>query len=216
MKDLQNPRSALLVSSAQSRPNLSEKIPKKPTLSTGRQPKGSRIVLNKTSRRLVVKIPPLGWQAAVMWVIASLICFCMALGFRFVIVEAVIRGQIQFFSMPFLIFLFVSIMGGLSGLDMLRQAVYALVGSSYLEIDSSSFRLGWKCLCFSGQVRGRTADIWRIEGGANSTPVIWENRLNLDEKARQIEFAAEVTPPEQEWLVAEVSDFLEHLSIQKS
>jgi hypothetical protein len=63
---------------------------------------------------------------------------------------------------------------------------------------------------------GRTANIWSIKGGSNHTLVIWENKLTIREKGRKLEFAAPVTPVEKDWLVAEVSDFLKHLSNQKS
>lgn len=97
----------------------------------------------------------------------------------------------------------------LLGLSLLWRTVYAIAGSSYLEIDSSSFRLGWKCLCFGDQVQGQRADIVGIERGSKDT-------LTIREKKHKHEFAAEVTPVEKDWLEAEVSDFLKGQSSQKS
>jgi hypothetical protein len=136
--------------------------------------------------------------------------------------QAIGSGILQSLILPLFFFPF-----WLTGLSLLWHTVYAFVGSSYLEIDSSSFRLGWKCLCFGNQVQGRTANIWQIKagrtaniwsikGGSNHTLVIWENKLTIREKGRKLEFAAPVTPVEKDWLVAEVSDFLERLSNQKS
>lgn len=201
---LQTPRSL---------PNLS-KQPDQP-LSTGRQPKGSRIVLNKTSKRLVVKIPPMGWQTEGIQIntFAGLIFFGAASLFAYGMTPHYISaGELLSLILSLLFFC----PFWLIGLSMLWHTVYAIAGSSYLEIDSSSFCLGWKCLCFSGQVQGKTANIWRIKGGSNHTPFIWEKRLTINEKGRQIKFAAEVTRVEKDWLVAEVSDFLERLSSQRS
>jgi serine/threonine protein kinase len=215
-KALQNRRSL---------PNLSKRPDKKQPLSTGRQPKGSRIVLNKTSRRLVVKIPPMGWQTEGIQTstLGGLVFLGVASPFSCIgLAQAIGSGILQSLILPLFFFPF-----WLTGLSLLWHTVYAFVGSSYLEIDSSSFRLGWKCLCFGNQVQGRTANIWQIKagrtaniwsikGGSNHTLVIWENKLTIREKGRKLEFAAPVTPVEKDWLVAEVSDFLKHLSNQKS
>jgi hypothetical protein len=206
-------------------PNLSKRPDKKQPLSTGRQPKGSRIVLNKTSRRLVVKIPPMGWQTEGIRTstLGGLVFLGVASPFSCIgLAQAIGSGILQSLILPLFFFPF-----WLTGLSLLWHTVYAFVGSSYLEIDSSSFRLGWKCLCFGNQVQGRTANIWQIKagrtaniwsikGGSNHTLVIWENKLTIREKGRKLEFAAPVTPVEKDWLVAEVSDFLERLSNQKS
>jgi serine/threonine protein kinase len=223
-KALQNRRSAFS-SASLSRPNISRQIPKKPTLSTGRQPKGSRILLNKTNRRLVVKIPSMGWQAEgiVTNALGGLTFF--SVGTLFTYLTMINLATIS--NLYTLLFLFIWCAFWLIGLNRLRLTAYALVGSSYLEIDSSSFRLGWKCLWFSGQVQGKTANIVRIERGSKNTLIIAEQKRRDDKLAAKVtppqkdwlkdwvgkhKFAAEVTPPEQDWLVAEVSDFLERLS----
>jgi hypothetical protein len=206
-------------------PNLSKQPDKKQPLSTGRQPKGSRIVLNKTSRRLVVTIPPMGWQTEDIQIntFAGLVFLGVASPFSCIgLAQAIGSGILQLLIVLLFFFPF-----WLIGLSLLWHTVYAIAGSSYLEIDSSSFRLGWKCLCFGNQVQGRTANIWQIKAGrtaniwsikagSNHTLVIWENKLTIREKGRKLEFAAPVTPVEKDWLVAEVSDFLERLSSQKS
>lgn len=190
-------------------PNLNKQPDKKQSLSTGRQPKGSRIILHKTSRRLVVTIPPRAWQTEDIqtnpWVglifFSSVAALCVC---RFI---AVLITTGQLLSLIPLLLFFSPFW--LVGLYLLWHILYANAGSSYLEIDSSSFRLGWKCLCFSSQVQGQTADIVGIKRGSNHT-------LTIREKKHKHELAARVTPVEKDWLVAEVSDFLERLSSQKS
>jgi serine/threonine protein kinase len=188
-------------------PDFSKQPPQKQSLSTGRQPKGSRIVLSKTSRRLVVKIPPLGWQKkGILYNTFAGLLFLGIPSLVFTSITPIEAGQLLSLILFLLIFIFPF---WLSGLYLVWPTVYAFVGSSYLEIDSSSFRLGWKCLCFGNQVQGQTADIQRIERGSKNTPIIRE-------KKHKHEFATQVTPVEKDWLVAEVSDFLERLSNQKS
>ena len=218
-KALQNRRSL---------PNLSKRPDKKQPLSTGRQPKGSRIVLNKTSRHLVVKISPIGWQTEGIQIntFGGLIFFGVASLFAYGMTPHYIRtGELLSLILSLLFFcLFWPF-----GLYLLWHTVYAFAGSSYLEIDSSSFRLGWKCLCFSGQVQGKTANIVGIERGSKHTLTIREKKRR-DESTSEVtsvekqwilawvqkhEFAAGVTPVEKDWLVAEVSDFLERLSSKK-
>jgi len=192
-------------------PNISKRPDKKQSLSTGRQPKGSCIVLNKTSRRLVVKIPPMGWQTGgieiILMTTLGLSFFGVASLFVYALIsQFIMTGQLSMTEL--LVMIPVLLFGGV-GLPLLWGVVYAFVGRSYLEIDSSSFYVGWKCLCFGAQVQGKTADIQRIEIGSEHTPTIRE-------KKRKHEFAAEVTRVEKDWLVAEVSDFLERQSSQKS
>lgn len=189
-------------------PNLSKRPDKKQPLSTGRQPKGSCIVLNKTSKRLVVKIPPMGWQTEGIQnnTLIGVIFFGAASLFACGFIPIYIRtGQLLSLILTLLFFC----PFWLIGLYTLWHTLYAFAGSSYLEIDSSSFRLGWKCLCFGGQVQGQTADIVGIKTGSKHT-------LTIREKKHKHEFAARVTPVERDWLVAEVSDFLERLSSQKN
>ncbi|HEY9742812.1 MAG TPA: serine/threonine-protein kinase [Coleofasciculaceae cyanobacterium] len=215
-----------------SHPALSKRPDKKQPLSTGRQPKGSRIILSKTSRRLVVKILPMGWQTEGIEIITtlSLLCFGGPSLIAYALIPEFIRtimtGQLSLTLIPpLLIFLACWLLGLLA----LWGVVYAIAGSSYLEIDSSSFRLGWKCLCFGAQVQGKTANIVGIERGSKHTLTIREKKRR-DESTSEVtsvekewilawvqkhEFAAGVTPVEKDWLVAEVSDFLERLSSQK-
>ncbi|MGB5960042.1 MAG: serine/threonine-protein kinase [Coleofasciculaceae cyanobacterium] len=198
-------------------PDFSKQPPLNQPLATGRQPKGSRILLNKNSRRLVVKIPPIREQrnGIGIWVLFVSIVFGFTPLLIFFIpiilipiVVVIMTGQLQLLIalIPYLVFLLLMC---LVSLFMLWDLVYAFLGSSYLEIDSSSFRVGWKCLCFGGEVQGNMADIWRIKGESNHTPVIWE-------KEHKHTFATKVTIPEKDWLLAEISDFLERLSRQKS
>jgi hypothetical protein len=216
-----------------SHPALSKRPDKKQPLSTGRQPKGSRIILSKTSRRLVVKILPMGWQTEGIEIITtlSLLCFGGPSLIAYALIPKFIRtimtGQL---SLTLILALLIFLACWLLGLLALWGVVYAIAGSSYLEIDSSSFRLGWKCLCFGAQVQGKTANIVGIERGSKHTLTIREKKRR-DESTSEVtsvekewilawvqkhEFAAGVTPVEKDWLVAEVSDFLERLSSQKS
>jgi hypothetical protein len=174
----------------------------------------------------------MGWQTEGIEIITtlSLLCFGGPSLIAYALIPEFIRtimtGQLSLTLIPpLLIFLACWLLGLLA----LWGVVYAIAGSSYLEIDSSSFRLGWKCLCFGAQVQGKTANIVGIERGSKHTLTIREKKRR-DESTSEVtsvekewilawvqkhEFAAGVTPVEKDWLVAEVSDFLERLSSQK-
>jgi hypothetical protein len=184
-------------------PNPSKQPPQNQPLSVGRRPIGSRIVLKKTKKRLVVAIPPLRWQTDCIgtYIVLGPLLFSLPLLFFFQVI-VLVQSLLEFLMVMLPLLSLVPFW--LVGLYMLWTIVYGFKGSSYLEIDSLSFCLGWKCLWFINQVRGQTADIQRIE---RST--IWE-------KERKHTFAAEVTSLEQDWLVAEISDFLKSVSSQKT
>ncbi|MBE9129126.1 hypothetical protein IQ258_23975 [Coleofasciculus sp. LEGE 07081] len=199
LKALQTPRSL---------PNLSKQLPQNQSLLTGRRPNGSRITLQKTNKRLFVKIPPMGLQTKGIHQFA--LFGSIAFGFTSIVFYALIRSvQSLLFVLTVAPLFFCLLPFWLIGLSMLCILVYGFFGSSYLEIDASSFHLRWKCLCFSGKVQGQTADIEKVERWSKCPPVIWE-------KDHKHTFADEVTPVEQDWLVAEISDFLERLSSSKS
>lgn len=172
------------------------------------QPRGSCIALHKTQRRLIVNIPPTGLRLETLGATGFALFWN---GFVFCWTATVIWMKAGIF------FLLFSIPFWLVGLGLIWRVLFSIVGSSYLEIDSKNFRIGWKCLGFGQEVKGRTADIERVEldvivgskGQTTTNAVIWEG-------IHQRRFASEVTPVEKEWLVTQVSDFLQQLRCDRA
>jgi len=168
---------------------------KKQSLFLRRKPKGSRVILRKTTQRIVMEIPPLlqnnllGFPSYFWW-------FCIT------IILAIASYSLSG--------------GGLSLLLLVLLGGLGLLGAttSYnLAIDSEKFRLWWKLFNFYDYnlLQGDTADIQKVElyvlvinGQTITDLVLWLAKgMN--------KFATSVTPIEKEWLAAEISDFLSRL-----
>ncbi|MCL1474156.1 serine/threonine protein kinase [Argonema antarcticum] len=171
------------------------------TIQKRRQPAGSRIGLKNTLGRLVVEIPPAGWRLQnVSWLGFALIWS----GFLFFwTAGALAVGAYVFFpllSIPFWIV----------GLGMLGGILFSVAGRTRLEIDRVKyFRLQWKLFWFSYEVKGKTADIDRIELSnnyeVNDKPVM---ACTLVEGLRTHRFGSWLAQSEKEWLVEEIASFL--------
>jgi serine/threonine protein kinase len=164
------------------------------------KPRGSRISLQRKSNHLSVNIPPAGLSAGTLF-IAFFALFWN--GFVFIWTSlAIASGAPIFFplfSIPF----------WLVGLGMIWGVIFAIAGSSYLEIDRHSFQIGWQCLSFGQQYKGRTKDLagadvdisTNSEGNRSTNFVLWEG-------VKKRTFGAGLTEVEQQWLATEISDFL--------
>lgn len=166
-----------------------------------RQPTGSRILLKNTGKRLQVDIPPAGLRSPnVSWLGFALIWS----GFLFFWTAGAISvGTNLFFplfSIPFWVV----------GLGMLGGVTYSIAGRTRLEIDRENFRLQWQFLTWQREVRGKTADIYKVELTStmkvNDQPVIC---CAIVEGVRVHRFGSSLANSEKEWLIEEIANFLQ-------
>ena len=166
-----------------------------------RQPAGSKIRLQKTAYKLIVKIPASGLRFQMI----PMGCFSIVwLSFiLFWTTGAIAMGAPFFFplfSIPF----------WLVGFGMFGGVLYSTAGHNYLEIDREKFCLQWKCLGFRRTVKGNTADLTQVNVSSssfmvNNKPVI---TCALIEGVRTHRFGSMLTQVEKEWLMVEINDFL--------
>ena len=154
---------------------------------TRRKPKGSRVHLSKTSQGLRIQLPP---SLQTESYILSLCGVISLVGVSFYLFGEYGFGSIFSFLLFCVLVTLVSLFG---------------MSPHYLQIDPQTFRLGWKVFNVknSDRVRGRTEDIERVDVAITSL-------LLLTGKDKH-EFAAFLTSVERDWLVVEISDFLERL-----
>ncbi|MFB2968393.1 serine/threonine protein kinase [Aerosakkonema sp. BLCC-F183] len=170
------------------------------TVQKRRKPAGSRIVLQNTGQRLVVEIPPSGWQFQnISWLGFALIWS----GFLFFwTAGAIAVGAYLFFpllSIPFWIV----------GLGMLGGVLFSVAGRTRLEIDRQNFRLQRKLFGFRHEVKGQTEDIDRVDlcsnFEVNNKPVM---ACTIVEGVRTHRFGSWLAQSEKEWLREELTNFL--------
>jgi len=169
------------------------------------QPVGSKIRLNKTNYKLIVDIPPGGLQGDMI----PFGRFCAIwLGIVFLSTAGAIVVGDTFLARQLILFWLV-------GFSMVGGLFYFAARRFYLEIDRKKFRLEWKFLDWSRMVEGNTADIEKVEVSnsnvkVNGKPV---TTCALIEGVRTHRFGSMLTQVEKEWLMAEISDFLESQNI---
>lgn len=178
-------------------------LSKKADLSlTCRKPAGSGISLKRTHNKIKIYMPPQGISLSTLPTIFFTVIWN---GFMFFWWSGILLGGAPFFFMLF------SLPHTGIGLWMLGQSLFAIAGKTRLEINSKKFRLQWRCLGVSRSIEGRTKDLTRMEIATsnmkfNDKPMMY---CILWEGIRQHKFGTFLTPVEQEWLVAEVSDYLD-------
>lgn len=165
------------------------------------KPSGSRIRLKQTPGKLVLEIPPMGWQFDNVSGLGFALIWS---GFLFLWTSSSIAvGTNLFFplfSIPFWII----------GLGMLGNYLFSLAGCTRLEIDRENFRLQWQLLGFSHQVKGRTVDIKQVEIDIsnyriNDRPIV---TCKIIEEVRNHRFGSWLAQAEKEWLIEEITNFL--------
>lgn len=165
------------------------------------KPKGSRVKLQRSRDRLQIEIPPAGiadpellgpsgfaafWTGLLLFLTPAAIAGAYASGIWF----------FPLFLVPFYA-AFLRLLGGV---------VFIAAGSTFLEINRSSFRQGWHCLGMSGERRGSTQDL-RVEMESSE----YFKTLTLWEGVHKQLSATGLTKVEQEWLNAELSSFLKEM-----
>lgn len=170
------------------------------------QPAGSRITFKNTGKRLQVDILPVGWRFQnLSWLGFGLIWS----GFLFFwTAGAIFVGANLFFplfSIPFWVV----------GLGMLGGVLYSIAGKTHLEIDRESFRLQWHLWGLKREIRGKTADIYKVELTdnlqVNDRPIV---SCTIVEGIRTHRFGSWLSQLEKEWLVEEITNFLQNIGIR--
>lgn len=191
------------------------------------RPAGSRISLSTVEERLLVDIPPAGWQP----ILSSkcdrrddenvflnldtifLLVFILSLG------VAVIYPflNIPFGNFRLIVSSFFFVIAALF-FPALKRALFCLVGHTRLEVDRQKFRLQWKCLGLSYQVQGQTKDInWLTLASVKRIDERFQDDVFLAlvlKGTRKHYFGLFITQEEKEWLTQKVNFFLRRLHKQ--
>lgn len=172
------------------------------------QPEGSHIILKRSYRNLIVHIPSKALRTR-LWDLASFAgCWFGFLSFSMLIAFNTFMDSISFWStpLPYIGFFW------FIGLFLLPPIMFALFGRIHLEIDRKTFRLQWKWLGFSRQVQGKTADIKRVQlSKPNMVHLQGTFACTLVENDKAHQFGSGMKPANQEWLLAEIADFLKEI-----
>lgn len=178
-----------------------------------KQPKGSQIVFKKTNKILVVKLPGsepnyAAFQCLMLLAIVLLVYIHGAIPYGFATVAVYIILIAGFFATK------------LSILFLIMPC-----SANRLKIDKNYFCLGWKYFFFRREVRIRIADVKQVkvkqvtrdiyptsEGiRITNTGIKFQRYICAIAESKKWYFGLEITDIEQDWLVAELSDFLQKI-----
>lgn len=172
------------------------------------QPEDSPISLRRTGKRLVIEIPPVGLRTKSSQNLALINLICNGL-LAFTVWLLV---DLSLFIQPSNLLAFG--VYGLFCLWILTKFLYGTLSRTKLEIDSSTLRLQkWLLGSLYQNSYGCTPDIYAAKLGGVSLPlkiksftfcVLRSKRLNY-------EFGGFLTQAEKEWLMEEISIFLERV-----
>ena len=180
------------------------------------QPRGSRVVLQKTGDRLVADIPPTG----LLWyhflglpciIIYLIFCFWASsniIGYRDLI-ESMNNTPGLMTSFIYLGLFHSAIILGVIGSDVVGR----LALHTHLEIDRQIFKIEWICLGFRRQFRGKVANLQDVLVADRKTYSSNQNQQNIQscvlvEGVRKHRFGSHLKIKEKRWLVAELAEFL--------
>ncbi|MGD1715196.1 serine/threonine protein kinase [Dapis sp. BLCC M172] len=169
------------------------------------KPVGSRVTLEKTSTSLIINIPSVPYQDNILPLFFYIIIVLFILFISRSLIVSFFLVILYFFTDDFL----------------------SLFSKIQIQIDKNEFFIHWKFLVYSHKNRGKTADIYKIE--LDYGDIYYE----LDDKEYRIikscslfvdaeigvknyKFGGFLQSVENEWLVAEIRDFLEELKTQES
>ncbi|MBP0030268.1 serine/threonine-protein kinase [Roseofilum sp. Guam] len=162
------------------------------------KPKKSNITLHKTSRLLVMNIPPRGFRSedGFIWIFALFWNGSMLLGI-------LAHGLSLIFSF--------AILHILVGLGFILYLSWSSGVRTYMRIDQDNFLLQWKVLFFQRKIQGKISDLEQICVHDTQTKVNGRPLLNcaLFEGVKKHQFGSFISLREKEWLVAEISEWLE-------
>jgi eukaryotic-like serine/threonine-protein kinase len=173
----------------------------------------SKIWVERSPNQLIIEIPPAGLSSmpglqVLKGIIYPLMSIILILGM--ILTGA---GVFALFTLPF----------GFTSLFIFGYLIFGIAASRRLEINARSFCISWSCFKFCGQQLGSTAALIRASVEKIPYPKHYRlsrSRLVLYEGTTQYFFGTEVYAEwsgiaigkaEQEWLAAEISDFLAQL-----
>lgn len=168
------------------------------------KPRGSRIRLQRSHDCLSIEIPAAGiFHPSVIGIGLFALAWNGFLYFWTTSAISMLTPVVfPLFSIPF----------WLVGLALLGKVLMIGCGSCRLEIEPHSFQASWSCLGFGHRRHGQTADLVKaavdIQVGSQGQQTL---QLVYWEGIHKHSFGQGLTRVEQEWLAAEISDFLAHL-----
>ncbi len=169
-----------------------------------KKPKGSRVQIQRTSRSLMIDIPPAGFrsQDLFLWIFAA--------GWNGFLLIFLLSAGIQLFFSPAIIHILV-------GLGLITYLLWHSRSQVQINIETNRFSVHRKCLFYHRQSQGETADLEKVEIHhtgitSNDEPVM---NCALFEGVKKHQFGSLLVREEQEWLVAEMNDFLQQLKSRK-
>ena len=186
------------------------------------KPAGSRVTCKKTPRSLIINIPPKGFLESII----SLVYYytpnfiTVFLFFGISCALPLIFDNYSIFSNTFvsgfLLLLFIMCVFSLVAIVIsFPVKLWSLVSKSkiQIQIDKNEFFIHWKFLVYSRKIRGKTADIYKIGLNYINNEVVDRKikSCSLFVGVKNYEFGFSLKPVENEWLVAEISDFLQKL-----
>ncbi|MFW6358933.1 MAG: serine/threonine protein kinase [Chroococcales cyanobacterium] len=170
-----------------------------------RQPAGSRIKLKKTAKSLLIEIPSAGFRLSTVPIAIFALFWNVFMLFWW---SGILLGGAP------LAFILFSLPHTAVGLGFLGAFLFAVAGKTRLLINPKTFTLRWDCLGVARRIEGKTPDILRAEVTTSNMKVNGNSvvRCVLWEGIRQHKFGDWLTEVEREWLVAEISEFINKIN----
>jgi serine/threonine protein kinase len=181
-------------------------------LTIGHQPFGSRIKLNSSNRVFEISIPPKGFSIDLIWM------FCFAVSMNVSLSGIIFHGLVTFTSGGWIIVSFLGLFVW-CGIIMIWDTLVHLFGSRKLRIDESEISLSLAIFglkCFTSQTAARQ-NIDRVDliplthtKDSEGDRVVVPPYLNIWAGNKQFCLRNfNLTQPEQEWLAAELTAWLD-------
>jgi len=184
---------------------LSSSLAQKP-----RPPKDTPISLTDAEGRLVVEIPPVWLRRGHIRLLAFLSLIWN--GCSFLVIWVIVQSRYPIFlnlSTTWYCFYFF----GLIGLLILATFLYSAASRIHIEIDQHNFRLQRWLGSKHREDKGSTQDIVQVKLSSLSLPLNKQaiTVCVLIERLRKHRFGLFLTQSENEWLVGEITTFLEKM-----
>jgi serine/threonine protein kinase len=175
-----------------------------------RPPKDTPITLSEAEGQLFVEIPPVGLRSDKSRVFALLSLVWNAFSFLTIWVIAEYRYPIPLFLSNWVFFCALVITGVL----ILATFAFCAGSRTRLAIAQDFFQIQWRVLglCYQA-IQGRTQDINQVKLSGIGLPLIKQplTVCVLRSKLSKYGFGLLLTQPEKQWLVGEITAFLEKL-----
>lgn len=184
------------------------------------KPANSQIVLKRTNNSLKIKIPYSGvqgkrWSKKNFYVCLFLIFFNISWWVVTYIISLAMMSKTYWVVggvVPLL-----SIIPWMITLYSFKPYILANFGQTYIEIDRQTFKFSNRLLGFGKLKKGKTEKIQKVENQSSDYEIYGYNLVYCAIEGEQIfYFGTGIKLEEQEWLVAEIRDFLEQYKEKSS